>query len=458
MKRSNAWCVALGALMALCLAAPVAAAARDDDKTVNEKILDILLEKGDISPQRYEELREEALAEKEAASLPQVASSPLSGWKVYWNNGTRIEREDGKVKVKFGGRVHYDTAASSVTRGLQRMFPGSEGTGNDFRRARLFMSGAFGDHGIFKVQYDFSGQDADFRDVYAGLQKIPYLGTVRVGSFYEPQSIEMTTSSKYITFLERSLPVLAFTAERNSGIGFHNQLHDGRMTFHAGVFRNVDDSGEDFDNQGGYNAGFRITGVPVFRDEGEKVVHTGFWYSHQFRDNEMLRYDPDAESNTVGSLLNMPMIKIDGIDLIGGELAVICGPFFFQGETIHSFVNGSGSNSSNRWFYGTSVQAGAFLTGERKKYDQKLGVIGRTKVLEPFSLEKGQWGALEVAGRWSMLSLNDGSVRGGNLNNYTLGLNWYLYSNLRLMLNYVLAHRNGVGQAHIAQSRVSLDF
>ena len=49
-------------------------------------------------------------------------------------------------------------------------------------------------------------------------------------------------------------------------------------------------------------------------------------------------------------------------------------------------------------------------------------------------------------------------MRGGILNDFTVGVNWYLYSNLRLMLNYVHAHRNGVGEAHIAQSRVSLDF
>jgi len=146
----------------------------------------------------------------------------------------------------------------------------------------------------------------------------------------------------------------------------------------------------------------------------------------------------------------------DGQHLLGGELAWVCGPFSAQGEIIAAFVDGDGV--SDKTFYGSYLTASYFLTGEHRKYDQKLGVFGRTKPSESFSLSQSEWGALEAAVRWSYLTLNDGSVRGGILNNFTFGLNWYLYSNPRLMANYVLSNRNGLGQAHIAQSRVSLDF
>lgn len=456
MKRFDRWFAPCAAALVILLVGGGVLAA-GDEKTVNEKILEILLEDGTIDRERYDVLMEEAQAEKRAAALPAVSAAKDSDWKVYWKDGARIERVDGSVKVKFGGRIHYDMAASAVSRQLKNMFPGSEGTGNDFRRARIFTEGKVGEHLIFKAQYDFAGTDADFKDVYAGLRNIPVVGTVRAGHFYEPQSLEMTTSSKYMTFMERGLPVLAFTAERSSGIGFHNQLFDERMTVHAGAFRQVGDSGERFDNQGGYNVGGRITTLPIWEDEGDQVVHTGVWYSRMFGRNQTLRYNPDAESNTVGSLLNMPTIPVDGVHLLGTELAWVCGPFSTQGEFIASFVDAD-SGVSDKTFYGSYIAASYFLTGERKKYDRKLGIFGRTKPKNSFSISEGTWGAFEVAGRWSHLTLNDDRVRGGILNNFTFGLNWYLYSNLRLMANYVVAHRNGLGEAHIAQSRVSLDF
>jgi phosphate-selective porin OprO and OprP len=69
----------------------------------------------------------------------------------------------------------------------------------------------------------------------------------------------------------------------------------------------------------------------------------------------------------------------------------------------------------------------------------------------PFSLAEGGWGAWELAGRVSYVDLNDNftsglplagqpsAVAGGSQTAYTLGLNWYVNSNIRFMLNYVHA-------------------
>ena len=458
MKGGNSWFMA-GASVVLALAVAVPAAGADGDKSVNEKILDILLEDGTIDRERYESLRQEAEVERRAAALPPVAAAEPGpqDWKAYWKDGARIERNDGVYAIKFGGRIQYDMAAINTDGAIEDELGDLQGTGNDFRRARLFIEGEFGEHGIFKAEYDFAGTEANFKDVYAGLQGLPYVGTVRAGHFYEPMSLEMTTSSKYITFLERSLPVLAFLPERSSGIGIYNQLFDERMTIHVGGFREVGDDAEDFSNGSNYNAGARITSLPVWEEDGRQLVHTGFWYSHQFRDDEPLAYDPDAESNTLGSLLEMPELQINGVDLVGAELAAVMGPVSLQGEFITSFVDRDGGQSA-RTFYGSYVTASWFLTGESRAYDREFGIFGRTKPATSFSISEGQWGAFELATRWSFLTLNDGDVRGGILNDFSVGLNWYLYSNLRLMTDYLLAHRNGLGDAHVFQSRVSVDF
>ncbi len=78
---------------------------------------------------------------------------------------------------------------------------------------------------------------------------------------------------------------------------------------------------------------------------------------------------------------------------------------------------------------------------------------------------RSKWGAWEVAARLSYLDLNDGPIRGGEELNFTVGLNWYLRSNLRVMVNYVRANlkdredpRVDDGVADIIMSRVHLFF
>ena len=76
-------------------------------------------------------------------------------------------------------------------------------------------------------------------------------------------------------------------------------------------------------------------------------------------------------------------------------------------------------------------------------------------------------GAWELALRWSWLDLNDEDVRGGEETNYTLGVNWYLNPNYRLMFNYIytdVEDRGGVedgfqdGSANIFAMRFQVDF
>jgi len=74
----------------------------------------------------------------------------------------------------------------------------------------------------------------------------------------------------------------------------------------------------------------------------------------------------------------------------------------------------------------------------------------------PLSFGANQWGAWEVAARYSDLDLNwneglpgmacsaafTGCVRGGEEKIVTLGLNWYLSNNIRLMFDYLIVDVN----------------
>ena len=56
------------------------------------------------------------------------------------------------------------------------------------------------------------------------------------------------------------------------------------------------------------------------------------------------------------------------------------------------------------------------------------------------------------------IDLNDGPIEGGELANITVGLNWYLNPNVRIMFNYVHADIEDSGEADIFQTRFQVDF
>jgi phosphate-selective porin OprO/OprP len=163
------------------------------EKSVSEEILDILREKGEVSEEKYGELKKRAEAEQEEQSE----------WKTYYKSGLRVERKDGKFKSRWGGRVMLDWATIDASSDFEQDLedagesPPLKGAGVEFRRIRLFTDGLFYNSVGYKVELDFAGQDADLKDVYMELVKVPGVGMIRVGHFREPFSLEEITSSQY---------------------------------------------------------------------------------------------------------------------------------------------------------------------------------------------------------------------------------------------------------------------
>jgi phosphate-selective porin OprO/OprP len=59
---------------------------------------------------------------------------------------------------------------------------------------------------------------------------------------------------------------------------------------------------------------------------------------------------------------------------------------------------------------------------------------------------EGGPGAWEVTGRYSTLDLNDGQVKGGEMDVYSLGLNWWLTQSSQLGLNYRVVSLDRYGE------------
>ncbi|HEX5103010.1 MAG TPA: porin, partial [Pirellulaceae bacterium] len=162
----------------------------------------------------------------------------------------------------------------------------------------------------------------------------------------------------------------------------------------------------------------------------------------------------DPAAPPLASALRTPVfvdtgpVPANDFHLFGLELAGVYGSFYFQAEYMQTMVNQIGGPVLT--FDGAYAQAGWFLTGEHRPYNRAAGVFDRLRPYEDFFSFDGLCcgsGAWELAVRWSYIDLNSQNVTGGNLNDLTLGLNWYLNPFSRLQFNYIRAMADGLGPA-----------
>jgi phosphate-selective porin OprO/OprP len=439
-----------------------ATAEEKEKKTVSEEILDILKDKGEISDQQYDELKKKAEAEKEGPK-----------WKAYWKDGLRVESKDGKIKTRWGGRIMLDWATIRGEESFEDALeaegesPPLEGTGVEFRRLRFFSSGTLYETVGYKLQVDLTGQDVDLKDAYIDIKKIPYVANnvLRIGHNKEPISLEELTSSKYITFMERSLPTLAFAPSRNTGILLWNNVLNKRLVWELGYYYDVGDSGDYFNDFSNANLSARVAGTPWYRDKTH-LMHLGLGFSRKFRDQNVsgarLRFRARPETHiTDMRLANTGRFFADDANLLNPEAALVWGPVSFQGE--YFWLQTDAPDENDPKFEGWYLYGSWFITGESRKYDQKGGTFGRVKPKNNFHIKEPGSGAFEVAARYSDLDLTDSEIQGGEQQNITLGLNWYLNGSTRFMFNYVkadLKKRENVpnDKIDIFQVRFQIDF
>ena len=358
-----------------------------------------------------------AIAIAMTAAMGVTAQSADNDIKVTWKDSLRLETADGKNKLRIGGRIHWDNAFSSDDDYMT--------DGDTFRRARLYVSGQIQERYDFKMQYDFAGGDADFKDVYFGIKGLPALGNLRVGQFKEPFSLEELTSSNNISNIERA-NVNRMAPSRSAGVMLYNNYADQRITGAVGIFRGADDSYGNYKGDG-YAATARLTGLPYKNDDGSQLLHLGVGYSHRDDDTASYKFSSD---HSMAPSTKYKISDVDDTSLLGIEAALKLNSFSLQSEWIEADVDAVTGGDLDGYY----VQAGYVLTGESRSYDQKLGAFKGVSPSSKF-LEDGGIGAWEAVLRWSNLDFSD-LAPNHEVDTWTIGLNWYLNKNIRAMLNY----------------------
>src|SRR5262245_4996813 len=407
---------------------------------------------GDGSSKSEDEL------EQRIAELEKVTKKDSDGLFPYWKSGMKLDSTDGAFKLSFFGRIQNDwtfwDSDQEVTDAL-----GETNSATEFRRARLGAGGTIYKNVVYKFEMDFANGAANFADAFIEL-KDPFKGpgvNFRVGHFDEPMGLDRLTSSKYGTFIERGLQE-ALVPARNTGMMFLGEMLDHRLSYFAGFFRDANGAGDDInnDNQGEHNLTFRVAGRPWMNESGDNYVHLCGSFSMRNNSNETLQLRSRPETHVGPFFVDTGvMTDVDTSDLFGLEAAGVFGPLSVQGE-LFTYSTSGVDGAPDRDFGAASAYVSYFLTGEKREYETAGARFDRVKVKKNFGAEG--MGAWEIALRYSTIDLSDADIDGGELDDWTFGINWYLNPNTRFMLNIIRADRDELPSITAVVFRFGVDF
>jgi phosphate-selective porin OprO and OprP len=372
-----------------------------------------------------------------------------------------FEKPDDKKYLSFEvlGRIQAEAIMVSQTE-KDKAILGDFQNAVGFRRARLGAKGDVGEQVHWITEFDFAGGSVALKDIFISLDKLPVVRQVRVGNFMEPFSLEGATSSNVFPFCERSA-IMALDPARHWGVGVFSYTENERFTFQAGVFRSGSGSnGNDIGDGNDMAYTVRVTGLPWFDCSNDcyRLIHVGGAFSQTFPKNDDFTLNQGPQNSLLESVDN-PLspfqsnivIPASQYQLYNVQSAAVWGPLCVQAEWTAAEIDqiGGGPVLLN----GCYVFASFFLTGEHRQYDTKNGEFGVTHVLRPFVRMTGAHnlgcgpGAWELTARFAYSNFNNANIpltstgfkQGDRLAETTLGINWYLNDNTRIMFNYVNA-------------------
>ena len=283
---------------------------------------------------------------------------------------------------------------------------------------------------------------------------------MKLGNFIAPFGLEQISSSNYLTFMERSMsgsiaPSFTTGARIDTNWRLTDRRTRHRMTWSlAAGIEPLGQASDDQHRAEHWSVISRASYAPIAKRR--RVVHFGG--AVEYRDvsgGSDYRIGTQVESSLGPRIIDTGDIAdVDSTVALGAEAAALFGPVLLQSEYHRAFLQRDAGGDLD--FGGGYVQASWVVTGERRLYNPRVGVF---QGLNP----RSDWGAVELAARFSGMDLKDGDVDGGEALAYTAGLNWYLRSNLRFMFNYVFvdAEQRNTGNSdrpHIFQFRAQLHF
>jgi len=405
------------------------------DVSALEKRLDALEQEVRVL-RRQLEVEKEEKAKKAAESAVVTASA---------KDGFSIKSTDDNFSLKVRGYVM----------GEGRFFTDNKkdiGTTDTFvaRRVRpIFEGTVYTDFGYF-IQPDFGNGTTVLQDGWGEFKRWTR-AKLRIGKLKTPFGLERLQPDVFNDFIELGLPSL-LAPNRDVGVMLHGEFQNGLVAYQTAVLNGVADSGSgDSDTNSDKDVVARIFAHP-FKEFDFEPLHglgVGAAVSAGHQEGSTL---PTFKSAGQASIFSYSSGTVaDGPhNRFSPQAYYYYGPLGLIVEYAESVQEVSRTTTpvSEKIHMDAWQVAGTWvLTGEDATYK---GVSPR----HSFDPSKGEWGALELAARIGALDIdNDAFALGfanpntsvSALEEWALGMNWYLNRNVKLVLNYVRSDFDGGG-------------
>ena len=381
-----------------------------------------------------------------------VLASPTSKYKLWF---------DTRIQADFAGFFGAPEYADPI------------GYGSSIRRARFAVKGQLDENWYGEFDMDLANGLVELKDAIVRYTGIPNL-ELQAGNFKENFSIQRNTTSRYLQFMERPMVCSALAPSRHLGV--NAKYAKNWLWVSAGVFELVvageeewtltADNNKDFGRGAGYSATGKLVIRPLYKMK-DASLHIGGAVSYRtpkVTDDSYGAYRASARNST--SLNRKKYIDTDVLPgfshnflwtiEVAGHYQGLRYETAYIGDNVHFHKSVADNKTKN--FGGWYAQAGYLLFGGSQNYDANGGKY--TKV------NRGQkWGDIELCARYEYCDLNNANIYGGAAEAYTVGLNWLVNNNVKIMINYQYnnndRYANGKGKlfvGHDAAGKPTKDY
>lgn len=426
---------------AMVVAAPQPVSAQEKPKAASDQSASMPADRALAARIAELEARLRAVEEsqkREADSLKRLSSPPgvTAGAQ-----GFSVRSADNQFQMRFRGYIQSD--GRFFVNDVQRPATGTF----LMRRVRPVFEGTIYKFLDFRLMPDFGGSSPALFDAHVDIKPFPWLN-LRSGKFKPPIGLERLQSAADIAFVERAHPT-SLAPSRDVGVQFYGDIRTGVVSYAAGVFNGVPDlASGDGDNGNNKDLVGRIMLQPFKNGKiialrelalgiaGSRGVQRGSVASpflpayRSPAQQSVFAYRSDA--TPAGTVF------ADGLHTrIAPQGYYYAGPFGFMGEYTRSSQSVRRATTLTRLDHQAwQATASVLLTGDAASF---RGTTPRKQ----FDPTKNQWGAVELAGRYTRLLLdNDAFPTFANpatqirdAKTWGAGINWYLSRGVRLMVD-----------------------